>query len=61
MPQISQFYGIAIYMYFEDHAPPHIHARYAGAEAVIAIADGGAVAARRTRAQLDARVGAGAA
>jgi hypothetical protein len=27
-------------MYFRDHAPPHFHARYAGEEAVIAIADG---------------------
>ena len=44
MPLISQFYGIAIYLYFEDHAPPHIHARYAGAEAVIAIADGALIA-----------------
>jgi hypothetical protein len=22
MPRISQFYGIAIYMYYRDHAPP---------------------------------------
>ena len=27
-------------MYFADHAPPHFHAVYAGAEAVIAIANG---------------------
>jgi hypothetical protein len=40
MPRISLFYGIAIYMYFRDHAPPHFHAQYAGDEAVIAIADG---------------------
>jgi hypothetical protein len=40
MPRISLFYGIAIYMYFRDHAPPHFHARYGGEEAVIAIADG---------------------
>jgi hypothetical protein len=40
MPRISVFYGIAIYMYFRDHAPPHFHAQYAGDEAVIAIADG---------------------
>jgi Domain of unknown function (DUF4160) len=26
MPRISQFYGIAIYMYYRDHAPPHVHA-----------------------------------
>lgn len=34
MPQISSFYGIAIYMYFRDHAPPHFHAIYGGDEAV---------------------------
>lgn len=27
-------------MYFADHAPPHLHAVYAGEEAVVAIADG---------------------
>lgn len=27
-------------MYFADHAPPHFHALYGGAEAVIAIDDG---------------------
>jgi Domain of unknown function (DUF4160) len=28
MPEISRFYGIIIYMYFKDHAPPHFHAKY---------------------------------
>jgi hypothetical protein len=40
VPTISRFYGITIRMYFADHAPPHFHAVYAGAEAVIAIATG---------------------
>jgi hypothetical protein len=26
MPTISQFYGITIRMYFDDHPPPHFHA-----------------------------------
>jgi hypothetical protein len=26
MPRISQFHGIAIYMYYRDHAPPYFHA-----------------------------------
>ena len=26
MPRLSKFYGIAIYMYYRDHAPPHFHA-----------------------------------
>ena len=37
MPRISQFYGIAIYMYYLDHAPPHFHAIYAEHEAEIDI------------------------
>lgn len=34
MPTISQFFGIAIRMYFDEHAPPHFHAYY-GSEAVV--------------------------
>jgi hypothetical protein len=37
MPCISQFYGISIYMYYNDHAPPHFHAEYAGDEALFTI------------------------
>ncbi|HEV3416963.1 MAG TPA: DUF4160 domain-containing protein [Pirellulales bacterium] len=37
MPRISQFYGIAIYMYFRDHSPPHFHAIYGEFEAEIEI------------------------
>jgi hypothetical protein len=33
-------YGIAIQMFFEDHNPPHLHARYNRARALIRIADG---------------------
>ena len=40
MPRISTFYGIVIEMYFDDHAPPHFHARYGGDEATIVIATG---------------------
>lgn len=28
MPIISQFLGIIITMYWNDHAPPHFHAKY---------------------------------
>lgn len=37
MPRISEFYGIIIYMYYRDHAPPHFHAVYSGSEAEVAI------------------------
>ena len=43
MPVISMFYGIIISMYFLDnkqHKRPHIHAKYQGQEAVIAIPEG---------------------
>lgn len=34
MPVISRFYGILIAMYFNDHNPPHFHAKYSGHEAI---------------------------
>ncbi len=37
MPEISRFYGIIIRMYFDDHPPPHFHARYGNDQAVINI------------------------
>lgn len=37
MPLVSDFYGIGIYMYYSDHAPPHFHADYADSEALFAI------------------------
>jgi hypothetical protein len=30
MPLISEFNGIKIYMYLNDHSPPHFHAYHAG-------------------------------
>lgn len=35
MPEISRFYGISIYMFYNEHNPPHIHAEYQDYEAVI--------------------------
>jgi hypothetical protein len=37
MPQISRFFGIIIYMYFNDHHPAHFHAVYGEYEAVYII------------------------
>ena len=37
MPTISQFFGIVIRMYYNDHAPPHFHAYYGGNSATIDI------------------------
>lgn len=40
MPRLSSIDGIGIYMYYEDHAPPHIHARNAEHEAKVSIVTG---------------------
>jgi hypothetical protein len=29
MPTISRFFGVAISMFYDDHIPPHFHAKYA--------------------------------
>lgn len=39
MPLISEFYGIRIYVYYNDHPDPHFHAKYAGKEVQIRIGD----------------------
>ena len=40
MPRIASFYGIVIAMYFDDHPPPHFHAKYGEHHAQVAIATG---------------------
>jgi hypothetical protein len=37
MPEICRFLGIIITMYFNEHNPPHFHARYGDQSAEIAI------------------------
>jgi hypothetical protein len=37
MPTISEFFGIVIRMYWDDHPPPHFHALYGEHEAQYAI------------------------
>ena len=37
MPRLSEFFGVVIYMYYNDHAPPHFHADYSGDEALFGI------------------------
>jgi hypothetical protein len=37
MPRISQFFGISIYMYYNDHMPPHFHAEYGEHEGLYTI------------------------
>jgi hypothetical protein len=40
MPVVSRFFGIVIAFYWEDHLPPHFHAKYGGDEAVVNIRTG---------------------
>lgn len=48
MPEVSRFFGIVVAMFYNEHAPPHFHAKYGDDQASIRI-DNGAV--------LDGRLG----
>ncbi len=37
MPRVSEFFGIVIRFFYNDHAPPHFHAEYGAHEAVYEI------------------------
>ena len=37
MPEVSRFFGIIIAVFYDDHNPPHFHARYAGQKVSIEI------------------------
>jgi hypothetical protein len=55
MPTISMFYGILISLFYKDdeqHHAPHIHARYQGQKASIAIDDGRVLAGELPSRQL---------
>ena len=39
MPRICSFYGIVIWMYWDDHEPAHFHATYGEYEILIKITD----------------------
>lgn len=39
MPIVSEFYGIKIYMYWDEHTPPHFHAEYGERKALVAVQD----------------------
>jgi hypothetical protein len=37
MPRVSQFFGIVIALYYDDHMPPHFHAIYGEFEALVRV------------------------
>lgn len=53
MPEISRFFGIRIEMFYDDHDPPHFHARYEGQRAVFSLTgecmEGGLSSTKATR------------
>jgi hypothetical protein len=54
MPLISSFYGVLVYLYWLDtrqHHLPHIHAMYAGDEAVFSIETGDVIDGQLPRRQ----------
>lgn len=40
MPEISRFYGLFIFMNYNDHNPPHFHAWYGDFKVIVYIIDG---------------------
>ncbi len=40
MPIISRFLGVIIAMYWDDHSPPHFHAKYGEYEIIVNIHTG---------------------
>jgi hypothetical protein len=51
MPTISRFFGIVIFMNYNDHLPPHFHARYQDQEVTVEI-ETGVVQGRMSRREL---------
>lgn len=51
MPTIAFFHGIAIRMFFNDHAPPHIHAYRGDQEAKFDIETGALIGGKLAAAQ----------
>ena len=39
MPEVSRFLGIIIAIYYNDHQPPHFHAKYGNETGVFSIKD----------------------
>ena len=40
MPTLSRFYGIVVFMNYNDHNPLHVHARYQDQEVIVEIQTG---------------------
>lgn len=40
MPEVSRFFGIVVAMFYNEHSPPHFHAKYGDDQASIRIDNG---------------------
>ena len=49
MPEISRFFGIIVRMFYDDHPPPHIHARYGEFEVKVDIKTGDVLSGKLPR------------
>lgn len=43
MPVVSEFYGIKILMYWNDHMPAHFHAEYGDHKIIVDIVNGAVI------------------
>ncbi len=43
MPVISEFYGVKVLMYWNDHMPPHFHAEYGDHKIIVDIVNGSVI------------------
>ncbi len=60
MPTISMFRGIKIYINYNDHMPPHFHAKYGSDEVLVSINDMEVLAGAMPKKQLQMLLGWGA-
>jgi hypothetical protein len=37
VPEICRFFGIVVFMNYNDHPPPHFHVRYGEQKAIFAV------------------------
>ena len=49
MPEISRFFEIVIRMFYDDHHPPHFHAKYGEYQAKIEMETGEVIAGKLPR------------
>ena len=53
MPKLLDSEGVRVYIYPDDHPPPHVHAYWAGEAVKIAIEDARVIIGALPRAKLD--------